>query len=323
MRTRFTDLVGIDIPVMQGGMSGVARAPLAAAVSAAGGLGTLGGATFIGDESGLAREVEAVQAATDRPFAVNVPVFVPEMAWWLIERLARLGVRVVETAGRSPAPFVAALHDAGMVVVHKATRIRDVVSAARAGADAVCLLGAEAAGHPGPDQVGGLVHARLAAAALEIPWLLGGGVADGAGLAAALALGADGILVGTRFAATREATGHAAVKDRLVAAAATDTLVVLGTVGDHARVLATERALALGRAEAGGAGAAELHERYGDHLFRTVLADGDFEAGVLACGQSVGLVDDLPPVAELMDRIVSGARAAARRVTGALGSDDR
>jgi nitronate monooxygenase len=318
MRTRFTELAGIDVPVMQGGMSSVARAPLVAAVSGAGALGTLGAAGFAGDERGLRAEIDAVRAATDRPFAVNVPVFVPDMAWWLIERLTAAGVAVVETAGRSPAPFVDALHDAGMVVVHKATRVRDVASAARAGVDAVCLLGGEAAGHPGPDQVSSLVSARLAAGALEIPWLLGGGLADGAGLAAALALGADGVLMGTRFAATREASAHPAVKDRLAAAAATDTLVVLGSVGDHARVLATGRARDLAAAEAAGAPAAELHERYGDHLFRAVVADGDLDAGVLACGQAVGLVDDVPSVADLLAAVVADAEAAVARVAAAV-----
>ena len=318
MRTRFTDLVGIRVPVMQGGMSSVARAPLVAAVSGAGALGTLGAATFVGDERGLRAEIDAVRTATDRPFAVNVPLFVPDLAWWLLDHLAAAGVRIIETAGRSPAPFVAAVHDVGMVMVHKATRVRDVASAQRVGADAVCLLGGEAAGHPGPDQVGSLVAARLAATELDLPWLLGGGIADGAGLAAALALGADGVLVGTRFAATREASAHATVKDRLVAAAATDTMVVLGTVGDHARVLATDRARALAAAEAAGAAATELHERYGDHLFRAVVADGDLGAGVLACGQAVGLVREVPTVAELLTGMVEGAETAAARLSTAI-----
>lgn len=313
IRTRFTELMGIAVPVMQGGMSSIARAPLVAAVSEAGGLGTLGSAVFVGDEGALRAEIDAVRSATDQPFAVNVPLFVPDMAWWLIERLSEAGVAIVETAGRSPAPFVTMLRDAGMQIVHKATRVRDVVSAAHAGADAVCLLGAEAAGHPGPDQVSSLVAARQAASVLDVPWLLGGGVGDGAGLAAALALGADGVLLGTRFAATEEATAHPAVKARLVDAAATDTLVVLGSVGDHARVLATPRALALAAAEAEGASAAGLHERYGDHLFRTVVGDGDFDAGVLACGQAVGLVHDVPAVAELIATMVADAEAAATR----------
>ncbi|HVM52681.1 MAG TPA: nitronate monooxygenase [Acidimicrobiales bacterium] len=214
-----------------------------------------------------------------------------------------------------------------MIVVHKATRVRDVVSAQRAGADvvsaqragadAVCLLGGEAAGHPGPDQVSSLVAARLAAAELEVPWLLGGGVADGAGLAADIALGADGVLLGTRFAATREATAHPAVKQALVAAAATDTVVVLGSVGDHARVLATDRARALAAAERAGAPAGELNDRYGDHLFRTVVAGGDLDAGALACGQAVGLVTDVPTVAELVAAMVAGAEEAAARLDGA------
>ncbi|MDP1818294.1 MAG: nitronate monooxygenase [Acidimicrobiales bacterium] len=317
MRTRFTDLLGISVPVMQGGMSSVARAPLVAAVSEAGALGTLGAAVFAGDEAGLRAEIDAVRAATARPFAVNVPLFLGDLAWWLIEQLAAAGVTVVETAGRSPAPFVGALHDAGMLVVHKATRVRDVLSAQRAGADAVCLLGGEAAGHPGPEQVSSLVSGRLAADALDVPWLLGGGIADGAGLAAALALGADGVLVGTRFAATREASVHPAVHDRLIAASAADTVVVLGSVGDHARVLATDRARELAAAEAAGAAAAELHERYGDHLFRTVVTEGDLGAGVLACGQSVGLVGDVPTAAELVGRMVADARAAATRLAAA------
>lgn len=318
MQTRFTELVGAAVPVMQGGMSSVAGPRLVAAVSGAGGLGTLGAATFVGDERGLDAAIEQVRAATDRPFAVNVPLFVPDMAWWLIDRLTRAGIGVVETAGRSPAPFIGALHDAGMLVVHKATRVRDVAAAARCGADAVCLLGAEAAGHPGPDQVSTLVHARLAAAALEVPWLLGGGFADGAGLAAAIALGADGVLLGTRFAATREALGHPRVKDALVAAAATDTVVVLGSVGDHARVLATDRAARLARAEASGAPLAELHDLYGDHLFRALVADGDLDAGLLACGQAVGLVEDVPGAAEVIERMVADAERAAARLAAAV-----
>ncbi len=322
--TRFTALVGCRYPVMQGGMSSLATAPLVAAVSEAGALGTLGAAVFAGDEAGLAAQIDAVRAATSEPFAVNVPLFVAEMADWLIDRLVARGVTLVETAGRSPAPYVARLHDAGIRVVHKATRVRDVVSAARAGVDAVCLLGAEAAGHTGPDQVSTLVHARVAAPRLaevapELAWLLGGGFADGAGLAAAIALGADGILMATRFAATREAAAHPEVGRRFVEAGARDTLLVMASVNDHARVLATDRAREVAGAEAAGASAADLFALYGDPVFRELAATGDFEAGVIACGQAVGLVDDLPPAGDLVARVVSEARAAAVRVAATLG----
>lgn len=323
MPTRFTDLVGCRYPVMQGGMSSVATAPLVAAVSRAGALGTLGAAVYAGDEAGLAAQIDQVRAATDAPFAVNVPLFVADMADWLIEQVARRGVPVVETAGRSPAPFLGRLHDAGITVVHKATRVRDVLSAARAGADAVCLLGAEAAGHTGPDQVSTLVQARVAAERLareapDVPWLLAGGFGDGAGLAAALVLGADGVLLGTRFLATSEAAAHPDIGRRLVDTPGSGTMVVMGSIQDHARVLATERAEAVARAERDGADARALFEIYGDPIFRNVAATGDLDAGVIACGQAVGLVDDLPSAGEVVVRMVAGAREAASRLASVV-----
>lgn len=324
MRTRFTDLVGCLFPVMQGGMSSIATAPLVASVSGAGGLGTLGAAVFAGDEAGLTAQIDAVRTATDAPFAVNVPLFVPDMATWLLDRLAERDVAIVETAGRSPAPFLARIRDAGMRVIHKATRVRDILSAARAGVDAVCLLGAEAAGHIGPDQVSTLVHGRVAAhrmtrEAPEVPWLLGGGIADGAGLAAALALGSEGVLVGTRFAATREAAAHTEVGRRLVEASAADTLVVMASINDHARVLDTDRARAVAEAERAGAGAAELFELYGDPVFRTVTSTGDLGAGAIACGQGVGLIDDLPSAADVVSSMAAEARATAARLSEIVG----
>lgn len=319
MKTRFGDLVGCRFPIMQGGMSSVATAPLVAAVSGAGALGTLGAAVFAGDEAGLAAQIDQVRSTTDAPFAVNIPLFVPDMATWLIDQVARRGVPVVETAGRSPAPFVDRLHDAGIRVVHKATRVRDVLSAARAGVDAVCLLGAEAAGHTGPDQVSTLVQARLAADRLaqeapDVPWLLGGGFGDGAGLAAALALGADGVLLGTRFLATSEAAAHPALGQRLVDTPASGTMVVMGSIEDHARVLTTDRARSVADAEGNGAGARTLFELYGDPVFRTVAATGDLDAGVVACGQAVGLVTDLPSAGQVVADLVAGARHAASRL---------
>lgn len=320
MKTRFGDLVGCRFPIMQGGMSSVATAPLVSAVSGAGALGTLGAAVFAGDEAGLAAQIHQVRSTTDAPFAVNIPLFVPDMATWLIDQVARRGVPVVETAGRSPAPFVDRLHDAGIRVVHKATRVRDVLSAARAGVDAVCLLGAEAAGHTGPDQVSTLVQARLAADRLaqeapDVPWLLGGGFGDGAGLAAALALGADGVLLGTRFLATSEAAAHPALGQRLVDTPASGTMVVMGSIEDHARVLTTDRARSVADAEGNGAGARTLFELYGDPVFRTVAATGDLDAGVVACGQAVGLVTDLPSAGQVVADLVAGARHAASRLS--------
>jgi nitronate monooxygenase len=324
MPTRFSDLAGCRFPIMQGGMSSVATAALVAAVSEAGALGTLGAAVYAGDEAGLAAQIDQVRSATDAPFAVNIPLFVPDMATWLVEQVARRGVPVVETAGRSPAPVIPRLHDHGIRVVHKATRVRDILSAARAGVDAVCLLGAEAAGHTGPDQVSTLVQARVAADRLaheapEVPWLLGGGFADGAGLAAALALGADGVLLGTRFLATSEAAAHPELGRRLVDAPASGTMVVMGSIEDHARVLTTDRARAVAAAEADGADARTLFELYGDPVFRTVASTGDLGAGVVACGQAVGLVDDLPSAAQVVVDLVAGARHAASRLSAIVG----
>ncbi len=317
--TRFTRLVGVDFPIMQGGMATVSFAPLVAAVSDAGGLGTLGSAAFFDDPKQLRAEIDAVREQTDRPFAVNIPLFFADLAHVLIDQVVAAGVSIVETAGRSPKPFVERLHDAGLIVVHKAARVRDMVSAAHAGVDALAILGWEAAGHPGPDHVTSLVQARLVhkelvAAGFETPWLLAGGVADGAGLVGALGLGADGVLMGTRFAATREAEGHPACKERYLAAAHTDTLLVMGSIDDDARVLATERAQRLAAAEQAGAPPEELFALYGDHIFRQVVATGDFEQGVLAAGQAVGLVDDLPSARDLVTRMVSEAIDAASRV---------
>lgn len=317
MPTRLTKLLGIQHPIIQGAMQWLARAPLAAAVSNAGGLGVINAKSFA-DVGDLRREIDHLRRLCERPFAVNLSLL-PELAGpdpvdaWLEVCIAEK-VPVVETAGRSPADFIARLKDAGSLVIHKVPAVRFGLSAQRIGVDAVTVVGFECGGHPGLDQVTTMVLAPKAARALAVPVVAGGGVADGHGLAAALALGAEGAVMGTRFLFAEEVALPESVRRRLMAADERATTLVMQSLKNTARVLDNATARRVQALEAAGAGIEELRPLISGRRGLAALMAGDHEGGLLALGQGVGLVDRVMPAAEIIARTMEEARAASARL---------
>lgn len=311
MRTRFTDAFGIQHPIVQGGMQGVGRAVLASAVSNAGALGTLTGLTqptpqALGDEIALCRSM------TDRPFAVNLTVF-PSMKPPPYAEYAQAimdgGVRIVETAGPKAMDLWPMLQAAGVKIIHKCTSVRHALSAEAKGVDAISIDGFECAGHPGEDDVPGLILIPAAADRVRIPMIASGGVGDGRGLAAALALGAEGINMGTRFCATVEAPIHPSVKQAYIANDERGTNLIFRSLHNTARVAKSSvsdevvRRLAVPGAKFG-----DVAELVRGDKGKIVLETGDLDAGVFWAGQVQGLIHDIPSVRELVERIVADAQ---------------
>ncbi len=311
MKTRITELFGIRRPIVQGGMHFVGLAELAAAVSNAGGLGIITGLTQRTPEL-LAAEIARCKAMTDKPFGVNLtflPSVTPPDYPGYVQAIIESGVKAVETAGNNPQKWLPALKDAGIKVIHKCTSVRHALKAESIGCDAVSVDGFECGGHPGEDDVPNFVLLPRAAEELKIPFVASGGVANGRQLVAALALGADGINMGTRFMATKEAPIHQNVKDAIVAASELDTRLVMRRLRNTERVLtnsAVERLLVKER-ELGASLKFEdiIAEVAG--VYPKVMQDGDMEAGAWSCGMVVGLIHDIPTCQELIDGIMAEA----------------
>lgn len=311
LRTRITELLGIERPIIQGGMHCVGQAALAAAVSNAGGLGLITALTM-GTPEKLAAEIRKCRAMTDKPFGVNLtflPAVVPPDYPGLIQAVIDGGVRIVETAGNNPVKWMPMLKEAGIQVIHKCTSVRHALKAESIGVDALSIDGFECGGHPGEDDVPNMILLPLAADALKVPFVASGGMADGRSLAAALALGADGMNMGTRFVATVEAPVHDNVKQAIVQASELDTRLVMRPLRNTERVLVNagvERILAKER-ELGAAIRFEdvLDEVAG--VYPRVMYRGEMDAGAWSCGMVAGLIHDVPTVAALMDRIMAEA----------------
>ena len=322
-RTRITELLGIQYPIMQGGMRWAARAELAAAVSNAGGLGTISAHTQP-DRAALATEIARARQLTDKPLAVNLTLLPANTGLDYEGYVAAIldgGVRVVETAGANPAKYIQTFKNHGVKVVHKCTTVRHALKAQELGADAVSIDGFECAGHPGEDDIPALVLIPAASAKLRIPILACGGFADGRGLIAALALGADGVNMGTRFLLTRESPLHPRLKARLVEASERDTVLVGRSYRDSTRVLrnsASTQALELEKA--GQANHHTLAPYIGAAQWMKAMAEGETESAALPVGMVVGLITDIPSCAELIARMVYEARAlATARLPAAVG----
>jgi nitronate monooxygenase len=312
MKNRVTELLGVRYPIIQGGMMWVGRAELAAAVSNAGGLGILTALTQPTPEA-LAEEIERCRGLTDQPFGVNLtilPTASPPPYEAYLDVAIQGGVKVLETAGRSPKEFIAKAKAAGMVIVHKCTSVRHALSAERSGVDAVSIDGFECAGHPGEDDIGGLVLIPSAARKVKIPLVASGGIADGRGMAAALALGAEGINMGTRFCATREAPIHDNIKQALVGSDETRTKLIFRTLHNTGRVLsnAVSQEVVSIEARPGGCTFEEIRPLVAGARGRNALESGDVDAGLVWAGQVVGLIDDIPTCEELIQRIVMDCR---------------
>ena len=317
MKTRITELFGIQHPIVQGGMHFVGLAEMAAAVSNAGGLGIITGLTQRTPEL-LAAEIAKCKSMTDKPFGVNLtflPSVTPPDYPGYVKAIIDSGVKAVETAGNNPAKWLPALKEAGIKVIHKCTSVRHSLKAESIGCDAVSVDGFECGGHPGEDDVPNFILLPRAAEELKIPFVASGGVANGKQLVAALAMGADGINMGTRFMATKEAPIHQNVKDAIVAATELDTRLIMRPLRNTERVLtndAVERLLVKER-ELGASMKFEdiIAEVAG--VYPRVMQDGDMDAGAWSCGMVVGLIHDIPTCQELIDGIMAEADAIIRK----------
>ncbi|OGH02731.1 MAG: nitronate monooxygenase [Candidatus Lambdaproteobacteria bacterium RIFOXYD1_FULL_56_27] len=310
MKTRLTELLGIRYPVIQGGMMWVSRAPLVAAVSNAGGLGVLTALSLPSPEL-VIQEIAEIRKRTNQPFGVNLtflPTLKPVPYEAYAQAILSTGVKIIETAGRNPEPYMALLKQAGVKVIHKCTSLKHALKAEAIGVDVVSIDGFECAGHPGEQDVGGLVLFPVVAGALKIPVVGSGGLADGRGLAAALALGCEGINLGTRFLATQESPVHQRIKEALLGADETSTILVERSLKNSLRVLRNRQADKVLVMEARGAELAELAPHLSGRLGLAALESGDPEGFLFACGQSVGLVKDIPTCAELIERMVAEAK---------------
>jgi nitronate monooxygenase len=311
MRTRITELLGIEHPIIQGGMHFVGFAELASAVSNAGGLGIITGLTQKTPEL-LAREIARCRDMTDRPFGVNLtflPAFAAPPYPEYVRAIVEGGVKIVETAGRNPEAYLPALKAAGIKVIHKCTSVRHSLKAQAIGCDAVSVDGFECGGHPGEDDVPNFILLPRAAEELKIPFVASGGMADGRSLVAALALGADGMNMGTRFIATKEAPVHENVKKALVAATELDTRLIMRKLRNTERVLnnsGVQRLLEIEREKGESLTISDIHGQVAG-IYPKVMLEGDVEAGAWSCGMVAGLIHDIPTVKELIDRIMRQA----------------
>ena len=311
MKTRITALFGIQHPIIQGGMHYVGLAELAAAVSNAGGLGIITALTQPTPEK-LAAEIKRCRDMTDKPIGVNLtflPGFFNPPYPEYIQAIIEGGVRIVETAGRSPEAFMPALKSHGVKVIHKCTSVRHSLKAERIGCDAVSVDGFECGGHPGEDDVPNFILLPLAAEALKIPFVASGGMADGRSLVAALALGAEGINMGTRFIATREAPVHENVKQALVKATELDTRLIMRSLRNTERVLrntAVDKIVEIESSKGAATTIDDIKALVGG-VYPRVMQQGEVDAGAWSCGMVAGLIHDVPTCRELIDRIMAQA----------------
>ena len=317
MKTRITELFGIEHPIIQGGMHYVGFAELAAAVSNAGGLGIITGLTQKTPQD-LAREIKRCHEMTDKPFGVNL-TFLPVMTApdypGYISAIIDGGIKVVETAGRNPQDHLPRLKDAGIKIIHKCTSVRHSLKAEAIGCEAVSVDGFECGGHPGEDDIPNMILLPRAAEELKIPFVASGGMADARSLVASLAMGADGMNMGTRFMVTKEAPIHENVKRAILEASELDTKLVMRPLRNTERVLqnaATDRLL-------------EKEDRLGKDLkiddimeevagvYPKIMIDGDMDAGVWSCGMVAGLIHDIPTCQELIETIMAEAELLIRK----------
>ena len=318
LQTRITKLFNIKYPIICGGMYWIGRAELIAAVANAGGLGFMAAATFDSLDD-LRAEIRKARDMTDGPVGLNINLFPairpqPIEAW--VEIACEEKIPVVETSGRSPEAIVEPLHAAGVKIMHKVPGVKYARTAERLGCDAVCVVGHECGGHPGMDEVSTLVMVPATVDAVGIPVVAAGGFADGRGLVAALALGAEAVLMGTRFMATQECRGHPAWKEWLVNASETDTAYVMKSIKNPSRVVKNAVAVRVMEMEAQGATLEELLPVIAGQG-GAVFDDGELDSQLASAGQAMGLIHDVPTVKELIDRMVKEAARSRDRLNAA------
>jgi NADH:quinone reductase (non-electrogenic) len=323
VKTAITEMFGIKHPIIQGGMHFVGFAELASAVSNAGGLGIITGLTQKTPEL-LAKEIARCHDMTDKPFGVNLtflPAFSAPPYPEYIRAIVEGGIKIVETAGRSPEQYMPALKAAGIKVIHKCTSVRHSLKAESIGCDAVSVDGFECGGHPGEDDMPNMILLPRAAEELKIPFVASGGMADARSLVASLAMGASGMNMGTRFIATREAPVHDNVKQALVEASELDTRLIMRAIRNTERVLknkGVERLLEIEREKGRNLKIEDIYDQVAG-VYPKIMIEGDMEAGAWSCGMVVGLIYDIPSVKELIDRImVEADRIIRGRLMGFL-----
>jgi len=315
-KTRITEMLGIEYPIIQGGMLWLSTAELAAAVSNAGGFGIIT-ALSCGSGEKLRAEIRKCKELTDRPFGINVSML-PRLAAGdrteeYFDVIIEEGAAGVETAGRNPEPYLPRLKEAGIKVIHKVPAVRFAQKVENIGVDAVTLVGFECGGLPGMDDVTTFILIQKATRVLKIPVVAGGGICDAKGFMAALALGAEGVLMGTRFMLTHECWAHQQIKERLLQATELDTMIIARSIQNASRVIKNQLAMHALEMEQRGATLEELLTVISSQMGLKALEDGDPDAGIIACGQVIGLIDDLKSVQEVVWEIVEGAQAIYRR----------
>jgi NAD(P)H-dependent flavin oxidoreductase YrpB (nitropropane dioxygenase family) len=320
MKTRITELLGIETPIICGGMMRVGTAELAAAASNAGALGVMTALTLPTPEL-LRAEIEKCRSLTDKPFGVNLTVGVVATAVNYddyIDVIIDCGVKIVETAGRSPEPFMARFKEHGIIVIHICVAVRHALKAERIGVDIVSIDGFECAGHPGEQDIGGLVLFPATTQALKIPVVASGGIADARGLVAALALGCEGINMGSRFMVTKEAPIHEGIKQKIVEMDENQTRLIFRSYKNTARVYRNSIADQVAEIEASGGDFGEVHHLVSGENQDKAWTSGDIEAGMITVGMSGGLINDIPSCDELIHNIMTEAEQIMRDRLGSM-----
>ncbi len=322
-KTRITEMFGIKYPIMSGPMQWISRAELVSAVSNAGGLGILASLTFPECEE-LRQEIRKTKSMTDKPFAVNItllPTTRPVNYEDYFNTAIEEGVNIIETSGRSPEPYMKLLKDAKVTVMHRATRTRDIKTAERVGVDAVTIIGTEAAGHPGMEDVTSLVRIPVATDAVKVPVIAAGGIADARGFVAALALGAEGVLMGTRFLTSKECNVHPKAREWLLQLGEADTILVQRSIKNTERVVRTEFTEKILEMEEKGATLEELLPLISGQRGRNAYITGDISNAKISTGQVVGVIHNILSVKEIIEGIISDAKFIVQRLHN-LGIDE-
>jgi nitronate monooxygenase len=316
LKTRVTEMLGIEYPIIKGPMAYVSGPELVAAVSNAGGMGIIASISFQTIDE-LQDVIRKTKQLTDKPFGINVtllPMARPINYEDYFKTSIDEGVKVIETSGRSPEPYLQMMKDAGVISMHRATRTRDIRKAESVGCDIVTILGTEAAGHPGQEEVGTFVRIPIAASAVEIPVIAAGGITDARGLVAALALGAEGVLVGTRFMCTQDARIHDNIKTWMHGLGEMDTILIQKSIKNASRVVRNEHTEKILEMENRGATLEELLPMISGQRGINAYEKGDPSEANITVGQGVGMIDDTPSVKEVIDSMVNGAMQIMQRL---------
>ena len=317
LKTRITKLFGIKYPIIQGAMMWLSRAEMVAAVANAGGLGIMASLTFPTARE-LREEIRKAKSLTDKPFAVNItllPTIKPRNLEEYIEAAIEEGVTIIETAGRNPQQYMKQLREGGVKVMHKVASVKAARTAERIGVDAVTIVGFEEGGHPGMDDVTTMILVPRTVDELEIPVIAGGGIGDGRGLMAALALGAEGAIMGTRFMLSQESPLHPSIKQRLLEASEKDTMLIMRSINNPERVLTTDFTRRVLEVEEKGTSLEELLPTIDGRRQKRALDKGAVDEAMIPCGQVVGLINDLPTIKEIIDGIIKEARTIGKRLS--------